>query len=228
MGLGAVFAGLIGATIRGCALCPDAWFDRALCAVGVARNVTMSAGRFSAIFGAGVSFGLAVFPAYAADDIEAKAQTCTVCHGQNGMPTDSKTIPIIWGQQQSYLVKQLHDYRSGDRDSPIMSPIAKQLAQEDLRKIAAYFAAKSWPAQSAAAAAPPPPMGISQCQPCHQPNFEGGPPAPRLAGLSYEYLLAEMRSFAADVRTNNEDMPKFMQALTDSQIDAMARYLSAL
>ena len=189
----------------------------------------MSAGRFSAIFGAGVSFGLAVFPAYAADDIEAKAQTCTVCHGQNGMPTDSKTIPIIWGQQQSYLVKQLHDYRSGDRDSPIMSPIAKQLAQEDLRKIAAYFAAKSWPAQSAAAAAPPPPMGISQCQPCHQPNFEGGPPAPRLAGLSYEYLLAAMRSFAADViRTNNEDMPKFMQALTDSQIDAMARYLSAL
>jgi len=177
----------------------------------------MSAGRFSAIFGAGVSFGLAVFPAYAADDIEAKAQTCTVCHGQ-----------IIWGQQQGYLVKQLHDYRSGDRDSPIMSPIAKQLAQEDLRKIAAYFAAKSWPAQSAAAAAPPPPMGISQCQPCHQPNFEGGPPAPRLAGLSYEYLLAEMRSFAADVRTNNEDMPKFMQALTDSQIDAMARYLSAL
>jgi mono/diheme cytochrome c family protein len=37
-----------------------------------------------------------------------------------------------------------------------------------------------------------------------------------------------MRSFATDARTNNEDMPKFMQALTDSEIDAMARYLSAL
>jgi cytochrome c553 len=187
----------------------------------------MSAGRFSAIFGAGISFAFAAFPAYAADDIEAKAQACAVCHGQNGMPTDPKTIPIIWGQQQSYLVKQLHDYRSGDRDNPIMSPIAKQLAREDLRKIAVYFAAKSWPAQIAAAAAPPP-KGIAQCQPCHQPNFEGGPPAPRLAGLSYEYLLAEMRNFAADVRTNNEDMPKFMQALTDSEIDAMAHYLSAL
>jgi cytochrome c553 len=58
--------------------------------------------------------------------------------------------------------------------------------------------------------------------------LEGGPPAPRLAGLSYEYLLASMRSFAGDVRTNNEDMPKFMQALTDSELDAMARYLSAL
>jgi cytochrome c553 len=188
----------------------------------------MFASPFLAIFGAGVSFALAVVPAYAADDIEAKAQACAACHGQNGVPTDPKTIPIIWGQQQSYLVKQLHDYRSGDRDNPIMSPIAKQLAQEDLRKIAAYFAANTWPAQTAAAATASPPKGIAQCQPCHQSNFEGGPAAPRLAGLSYEYLLASMRSFAADVRTNNEDMPKFMQALTDSELDAMARYLSAL
>ena len=183
----------------------------------------------STIFGAGVGF--AVVPAHAADDIEAKALTCAVCHGQNGVPLDPKTMPIIWGQQQSYLVKQLHDYRSGDRDNPMMSAIAKGLAQDDLRKIAAYFAAKSWPAQGAPAAAATtasPPTGIAQCQPCHGANFEGGPPAPRLAGLSYEYLVASMRNFAADERTNNGDMPKFMQMLTDSERDAMARYLSAL
>jgi cytochrome c553 len=182
---------------------------------------------FSMIFGAGVIFAVTAVAAYAADDIEAKAQVCAACHGQNGVPTDPKTIPIIWGQQQSYLVKQLHDYRSGDRDNPIMSPIAKDLAQEDLRKIAAYFAAKSWPAHAGAASASPP-SGIAQCQPCHQPNFEGGPPAPRLAGLSYDYLDAAMGSFATDERTNNGDMPKFMRALTDSERDAMARYLSAL
>lgn len=183
---------------------------------------------FSTILGAAVGFAVAAVPADAADDIEAKVQSCAVCHGQNGVPIDPKTIPIIWGQQQSYLVKQLRDYRNGERDNPIMSPIAKSLAQEDLRKIAAYFAAKSWPAQQAAAAAAPPPNGIAQCQPCHQPNFEGGPPAPRLAGLSYEYLVAAMRDFAADERTNNGDMPKFMQALTDSERDAMARYLAGL
>jgi mono/diheme cytochrome c family protein len=37
-----------------------------------------------------------------------------------------------------------------------------------------------------------------------------------------------MRAFATAGRTNNGDMPKFMQALTDSDRDAMARYLSAL
>jgi cytochrome c553 len=182
---------------------------------------------FSTIFGAGFGFAVIATPAYAADDIEAKVQTCAVCHGQNGVPIEPKTIPIIWGQQQSYLVKQLHDYRSGDRDNPIMSPIAKGLAQDDLRKIAAYFAARSWPAQNAVAASASLPNGIAQCQPCHQPNFAGGPPAPRLAGLSYEYLVASMRGFAADERTNNGDMPKFMHALTDSERDAMARYLSA-
>jgi cytochrome c553 len=182
----------------------------------------------SAIVGAGFGFAIAAVPAYAADDIEAKAQVCAACHGQNGIPIDPKTIPIIWGQQQSYLVKQMHDFRSGDRDSPIMSPIAKGLAQEDIRKIAAYFAAKSWPGQHAAAATAALPDKIAQCQPCHQPNFEGGPPAPRLSGLSYEYLIAAMRGFATDERTNNGDMPKLMQALTDSERDAMAHYLSAL
>jgi cytochrome c553 len=181
----------------------------------------------SVILSLGVGFAFAVAPANAADDIEAKAQTCAACHGPNGVPVEPKTIPIIWGQQQSYLMKQLRDYRNGERDNPIMTPIAKGLAQDDLRKLAAYFAAKTWPAQHAAAAAATPPNGLAQCQPCHQPNFEGGMPAPRLAGLSYEYLAATMRAFATDERTNNGDMPKFMHALTDNERDAMARYLAA-
>jgi len=184
---------------------------------------------FLTVVGAGIGFAVAAVTAWAADDIEAKVQMCAACHGQNGAPADPRSVPIIWGQERSYLVKQLHDYRSGDRDNAIMTPIAKGLAQEDLRTIAAYFAAKPWPPRAASAAPPPPsPQGIAQCQPCHQPNFEGGPPAPRLAGLSYEYLVAAMRAFATDERSNNGDMPKFMQMLTESERDAIARYLAAL
>jgi cytochrome c553 len=184
----------------------------------------------SVIFGAMAGFAAAVAPAGAADDVAAKAQTCDACHGQNGVPIEPKTIPIIWGQQQSYLMKQLRDYRNGERDNPIMTPIAKGLAEAELRPLAAHFAAKTWPAKTGPAqpAAASPPNGIAQCQPCHQPNFVGGPPAPRLAGLSYEYLVASMRGFGAEQRTNNGDMPKFMHALTDSERDDMARYLSGL
>jgi cytochrome c553 len=184
--------------------------------------------RLFAMIAGGIGLAVVAVPARAADDIEAKVQLCAACHGQNGVPTDPKTIPVIWGQERSYLFKQMRDYRNGERDNPIMSPIAKALAEEDLRPIAAYFAAKSWPTQNAATTSAPLPKGITQCQPCHQPNFQGGTPAPRLAGLSYEYLLASMHGFATDQRGNNGDMPKFMQMLTESEREAIARYLSAL
>jgi cytochrome c553 len=182
---------------------------------------------FLAVLGTAVVAAMAA-PANAADDIAAKAQACAACHGENGVPTDPKTMPIIWGQQANYLYKELHDYHSGDRKSPVMTPVVQDMSLDDLRGLADYFAAKSWPAGHPAAAAAAPPEGIGMCRACHQPNFEGGAPAPRLAGLSSEYLAAAMRSFADDQRTNNGDMPKFMKALTDSQRDAMAKYLSGL
>jgi cytochrome c553 len=185
----------------------------------------------STFSGAVVIFAVVAVPANAQDEIEAKVQACGACHGQNGQPLDPKTMPIIWGQQQSYLVKQLHDFRAGDRASPIMAAMAKNIQQDDLRKVAAYFAGKPWPATPAAAdAAPaaPPEEKIAVCRACHQKNFEGGAPAPRLAGLSYEYLLKAMNGFADDERTNNLDMPKLMKALTPADREAIAHYLSAL
>ena len=181
----------------------------------------------SVMFGMGIGLAAAIPPVHAADEIEAKAQLCAACHGGKGAPADPKTIPVIWGQEQSYLMKQMRDFRNGERNSAIMSPIAKNLAEGDLRKIAAYFAAKTWPAR-ASAKPPLPPKGIAQCQACHQPDFQGGMPAPRLAGLSYEYLVATMRAFAKEERANNLDMPGFMRVLTERERNAIARYLAAL
>jgi cytochrome c553 len=171
---------------------------------------------------------IATAPAHAADDIEAKAQACAACHGANGVPADPKTMPIISGQEASYLYKELHDYKSGDRKSPIMAPAVADISLADLRQIANYFAAKPWPPKQAASAAGSPPNGIAQCLPCHQPSFEGGPPAPRLAGLSYEYLAGTMRDFADGKRTNNGDMPGFMKVLSEADREAMAKYLAGL
>ena len=171
---------------------------------------------------------LIAMPANAADELEAKLQTCNACHGHNGQPVD-KSIPIIWGQTTAYLVKQLHDYRSEDRANPVMSPLAATIKPEEWRKAAAYFTAKAWPAKQATSAPTPPPAEkIAVCRACHQPNFEGGLPAPRLAGQSYEYLVAAMRSFAEDQRTNSADMATLMKALSAADRDAIARYLAAL
>src|SRR5437870_562198 len=119
---------------------------------------------FSAIFGLGIGLAVAIAQVHAADEIETKAQPCAACHGDKGVPTDPKTIPVIWGQERSYLMKQLRDFRNGERESAVMSAIAKGLAEDDLRKIAVYFSAKTWPARAAPAKQPLPPKGIAQCQ----------------------------------------------------------------
>ena len=186
----------------------------------------MLARFFSAIFA--MAIGVAVPAVQAQDEVAAKARACAAYHGEKGVPIDPKTIPVIWGQEQSYLMKQLRDFRNGERKSDVMAPIAKDLAEGDLRKLAAHFAGKGWPAKKAAAKPPAAPKAIAQCQACHQQNFQGGMPAPRLAGLSREYLAAQMRAFAVEERTNNLDMPKFMQELSETDRNAIARDLSAL
>ena len=179
--------------------------------------------------GAAVIFALAG-PAAVADELDAKLQACNACHGQNGQPID-KAIPVIWGQTTAFLVKQLHDYRSEDRPNPVMSPLAATIKPEEWRKVAAYFTAKPWPAKQASsgpAPATPPEQKIAVCRICHQPNFEGGLPAPRLAGQSYAYLVGAMQSFADDQRTNSQDMQTLMKMLTAEERDAIAKYLAAL
>src|SRR5215469_555367 len=169
-------------------------------------------------------------PAQAADDLEARLATCNACHGQNGQPID-KSIPIIWGQTTAYLVKQIHDYRSEDRINPVMSPLAQTIKPEEWRKAAAYFTAKPWPAKAAAAtpaAAPASPPNTALCEKCHQEKFSGGLPAPRLAGQSYEYLLAAMNSFADGTRTNSQDMATLMKAMSPADREAMAKYIAGL
>ena len=97
------------------------------------------------IFGALVIVAALGAPAGAAEGIEAKLQVCSSCHGENGQPIDA-TIPIIWGQTEYFLVKQLHDYKSSDRENLVMASFAKRLTQADLRPAAAYFSKKTWPA----------------------------------------------------------------------------------
>jgi len=179
---------------------------------------------------AAAMLALAAVPANAQDALEGKLQACNACHGQNGQPID-KSIPIIWGQTTAYMTKQLHDYRSEDRNNPVMSPLAGMIKPEEWRKVANHFAAKPWPAKQAAAGpapAAPPEEKIKVCRICHQQNFEGGLPAPRLAGQSYEYLVGAMQSFADDKRTNSQDMQTLMKMLTAQERDAIAKWLAAL
>src|ERR1700683_5239042 len=79
-----------------------------------------------------------------AQGIEEKAQVCTACHGENGVPQQS-VIPVIWGQQLGYLFLQLRDFKSGARKNELMAPIMQTLEPADFLPLAQYFSQKIWP-----------------------------------------------------------------------------------
>jgi len=162
----------------------------------------------------------------------AKLLVCNTCHGDRGDPK-SANIPIIWGQQESYLLKQLHDFDTKDRNVEVMTWMTKTLTPQEQAPTAVNFAKKAWPAKAANAAAAPAPRGVAVCQACHAQNFQGavqaeGVTTPRLAGQRYEYLVEAMRRFAEGERTNNADMVQIMKGIPAADRDAMARYLSSL
>ncbi|MFB3101017.1 MAG: cytochrome c [Gammaproteobacteria bacterium] len=78
---------------------------------------------------------------YAAGDIaagKAKAATCAVCHGAEGV-SGNDIWPNLAGQKAGYLVKSMKAFRDGGRKDPIMSPMASPLSDDDIANLAAYF-----------------------------------------------------------------------------------------
>lgn len=67
------------------------------------------------------------------------SQVCQSCHGENGNLALQDDYPLIGGQHFDYLVHALRAYRSGDRDNAIMAGFARDLSDEDIRDLAAWY-----------------------------------------------------------------------------------------
>jgi cytochrome c553 len=79
--------------------------------------------------------------ALAAGDLVAGRKTaakCQVCHGVDGQSKNPEA-PHISGQVERYIIKALKRYQSGEREDPMMSMIVKQLKEEDIANLAAYY-----------------------------------------------------------------------------------------
>lgn len=69
---------------------------------------------------------------------KAKAASCGACHGMNGISAN-EIWPNLAGQKAGYLVAQLKAFRDGQRQNPMMSPMAAPLSDADIDNIAAYY-----------------------------------------------------------------------------------------
>ena len=73
------------------------------------------------------------------------SQVCQSCHGEDGNLALEADYPIIAGQHFDYLVQSLRAYRSGDRDHAIMSSFARDLSDQDIRDLAAWYSRQDGP-----------------------------------------------------------------------------------
>ncbi len=97
--------------------------------------------KTTAIAAALTAGALIASPALAGDVAagKAKAMMCAGCHGPAGI-SNNNMWPNLAGQKEGYLASALRDYRSGARNNPMMSGMAKPLSDADITNLAAYFA----------------------------------------------------------------------------------------
>ncbi len=176
---------------------------------------------------------------------KADAERCIECHGLLGQgsghpnSTEAKFAKLA-GQKQAYIVKQVQDFRSGLRKHDQMAIVARNLSDEDLVDIAAWFsslppmkgeggdlheAGRELYEQGDAS------RGIPACVTCHGPKGlaqVGVAAAPRLAGQEWRYLDTQLRAWRDGSRKNSSDgvMSQLSRSLSDREIEIISDYLA--
>lgn len=196
----------------------------------------------------------AVSPAWAQEGDpergEAAATVCVACHQADGMGMNvpgGESWPRLAGMKADYLAKQLHDFKSGERENATMMPFASMLDEQQIADVSAYYSQlQAWPELPTAYHAPDPndegewlaERGdwddgklIPACSQCHGPNGQGvGSSFPPLAGQQAGYIKSQLNAWRNDTRHNdpNELMVGIAKRLTDDQVEVIAEYYAAL
>jgi cytochrome c553 len=170
-----------------------------------------------------------------------KSATCAACHGADGN-SNNPEWPKLAGQHSAYTVKQLKNFKDGDRVNAQMNGLAAALSEQDMEDLAAYFANQ----EIARAEADPELVELGErlyrggdlareiaaCGACHGATGLGNPAArfPMLAGQHALYIETQLKAFRSMVRANDagQMMRNVAMKLTDRDIQAVASYIQGL
>lgn len=160
------------------------------------------------------------------------ALNCTMCHGAQGMSRSD--APNLAGQYPEVVVKQMLDYQSGKRQSPIMVALAKGLSKQDINDLAAYYAslpkARTAPTTydeslPALVRVGDPMRNIAPCISCHG-GVDQKLGAPWLEGMPKAYLVQQLRAFKHGTRANDShlQMRNIARPMTEGEILEVAEF----
>lgn len=159
-------------------------------------------------------------------------QRCTMCHGAHGESVAN--APNLAGQYSEVVMKQLLDFRGGDRASAVMQALAAGLDEAQVRDLASYYASLPRPKNTPVAdisTAPAlvrvgdPMRNVAPCAACHG-GIDRKLGAPWMEGMPKDYLVQQLRDFASGARRNDShaQMRNVARALTDKDIEDVADF----
>ena len=192
-----------------------------------------SASNLGAFMGAAVltmAGALSFAAPAAADEGFRVSQTCAGCHGTNGA-SPGDTIPILGGQNATYLADSLRAYKSGERDNYVMKIIANGFDDNQIKAMSSWFENQPWVASEGtvdtAMAANGKGVAESACASCHGAAGEGGEAAPRLAGQPATYLTLAAHAYKSGAR-NHAVAAEALAGISDADIEAASHYYANL
>ena len=168
---------------------------------------------------------------------EAAFEPCQGCHRKDASGRTSGAYPRLSGQHATVLVKQISDFQSGRRSNPKMEPFIGDhvLNSFEIADIAIYL--QGLPVSPANGKGPG--SGVTRgyqlygkdCVECHGTRGEGNAEKlhPMVAAQHYRYLLRQAQLIRdGDRRNSNPDMVKVIKPYTNSDLEAVADYMSRL
>ena len=174
------------------------------------------------------------------------AVPCSACHGADGATGLDPSYPNLAGQAESYLLRQLQMIQDKSREIPLMAGQLDGKSAADLQDLAAYYA--SLPGKVGQAQGDDDSInnaqriyragiaekGVAACTACHGPtglgNYLAGYPA--ISGQAPTYTINQLKAYREGQRATDEVFGGMMRGvasgLTDTEIEALADYLSGL
>ena len=165
-----------------------------------------------------------------------KAAVCVACHGVNGNSTNPEW-PNLAGQSAVYTAEQLRLFRSNQRISPVMAPLAATLSDEDIADLAVYYESQTpagleadpsyWQAGQQLYVRGDAEREIPACIACHGPVGRGNPAAgfPALRAQHSVYTVNQLTNYAKGARYQQTDSK--LPSRNGAMMDVIAKRLTA-
>lgn len=170
-----------------------------------------------------------------------KAAVCAACHAADGNSVNPEW-PKLAGQHDTYILKQLQNFKNKERENVLMSPQAAVLADQDMLDLAAYFSSQE--AKPGVADMTKVELGekiyrggniatgVAACSACHGPTGAGNPAAkfPSLQGQHATYTKGQLNMFRNGSRANDAGkmMRNIASKMSDAEIEAVSEYIAGL